>query len=93
MPITNFITKVVGNLKINLYICIMSLTKRWIEEQMESGIDVLHQMPDDIDSELLEEHYCFYSGLPSVKAYEKNEEFIDRNGIDSDRADSDILSD
>lgn len=43
MPITNFITKVVGNLKINLYICIMSLTKRWIEEQMESGIDVLHQ--------------------------------------------------
>lgn len=31
-----------GNLKNNLYICIMSLTKRWIEEEMMKGNDVLH---------------------------------------------------
>lgn len=37
-----FITKVVGNLKNNLYICIMSLIKRWIEEEMMKGNDVLH---------------------------------------------------
>lgn len=71
----------------------MSLTKRWLEKQIESGSDILNQIPDDIDSEMLEEHYCFYSGLPSVKAYENDEKFIDRNGVDADRADSDILSD
>ena len=38
----NFITKVVGNIKIILYICTMSLTKRWIEEEMMKGNDVLH---------------------------------------------------
>lgn len=31
-----------GNLKNNLYICIMSLTKRWIEDEMMKGNDVLH---------------------------------------------------
>ena len=31
-----------GNLKNNLYICIMSLIKRWIEEEMMKGNDVLH---------------------------------------------------
>jgi hypothetical protein len=66
-----------GNLKNNLYICIMSLTKRWIESQMESGIDVLNQTPDDIDIEM-NEYYCYYSGLPSVKAYGENEEFDNR---------------
>ena len=88
----NFITKVVGNIKNNLYICTMSLTKRWIESQMESGVDVLNQTPDESDIEM-NEYYCYYSGLLSVKAYEENEEFINRNGSDSDRADSDILSD
>lgn len=87
-----FITKVVGNLKNNLYICTMSLTKRWIESQMESGVDVLNQTPDDSDIDV-DEYYCYYSGLLSVKAYEKNEELINRNESDSDRADSDILSD
>lgn len=38
----NFITKVVGNIKNNLYICTMSLIKRWIEEEMMKGNDVLH---------------------------------------------------
>ena len=88
----NFITKVVGSLKNNLYICTMSLTKRWIESQMESGVDVLNQTPDESDIEM-NEYYCSYSGLLSVKAYEKDEEFINRNGVDADRADSDILSD
>lgn len=88
----NFITKVVGNLKNNLYICTMSLTKRWIESQMESGVDVLNQTPDDIDIDM-DECYCYYSGLLSVKAYEENEELTNRNESDSDRADSDILSD
>ena len=88
----NFIIKVVGNLKNYLYICTMSLTKRWIESQMESGVDVLNQTLGDSDIEM-NEYYCYYSGLLSVKAYEENEEFINRNGFDSDRADSDILSD
>lgn len=88
----NFTIQVVGNLKNNLYICTMSLTKRWIESQMESGVDVLNQTPDDSDIDV-DEYYCYYSGLLSVKAYEKNEEFINRNESDSDRADSDILSD
>ena len=87
-----FITKVVGNLKNNLYICTMSLTKRWIESQMESGVDVLNQTPDDSDIDM-DEYYCYYSGLLSVKAYEENEELINRNESDSDRTDSDILSD
>lgn len=87
-----FIMKVVGNLKNNLYICTMSLTKRWIESQMESGVDVLNQTPDDIDIDT-DEYYCYYSGLLSVKAYEENEELTNRNESDSDRADSDILSD
>ena len=42
IPIMIFITKVVGNLKNNVYICIMSLIKRWIEEEMMKGNDVLH---------------------------------------------------
>ncbi len=83
--ITNFITKVVGNLKNNLYICIMSLTKRWIESLMETD-----EAPYDVDSD---EYYCYYSGLISVKAYEENEELTNRNESDSDRTDSDILSD
>lgn len=68
----------------------MSLTKRWIESLIESGDDALNQIPDDSD---LNEYYCYYSGLASVKAYETDEEFINRNGVDADRADSDILSD
>lgn len=68
----------------------MSLTKRWIESLIESGDDVLNQAPHDSDSN---EYYCYYSGLASVKAYEVDEKFINRNGTDSDRADSDILSD
>jgi hypothetical protein len=47
----------------------MSLTKKWIESETESGVDVLNQTLDNIDIEL-EEYYCFYSGLPSIKAYE-----------------------
>ena len=34
----------------------MSLTKRWIESQMESGVDVLNQTPDDSDIDM-DEYY------------------------------------
>ena len=42
----------------------MSQIKRWIEEQLDQGIDVLH--PEQLDEE-----HCYYSGLPSPAAYEK----------------------
>lgn len=42
----------------------MSQTKRWIEEQREQGIDVLQ--PDTLN----EPEYCNYSGLPSMAAYQ-----------------------
>jgi len=42
----------------------MSQTKRWIEEQQEQGIDVLQT------NTLNEPEYCNYSGLPSMAAYQ-----------------------
>jgi hypothetical protein len=49
--------KTFGNLRIYLYICIMSLTKRWIEQQMESGVDVLHPEYQHSDDEYHYEKY------------------------------------
>lgn len=51
----------------------MSLTKRWIEQQMESGVDVLHPEYQHSDDDYQYEQYCRYSGLPSPKAYEDDE--------------------
>ena len=52
----------------------MSLTKRYIEEMMMKGVDVLHpdyQHSNDYNEEWEYEKWCYYSGLPSPKAYEK----------------------
>ena len=51
----------------------MSATKRWIEQKMEEGVDVLHPDYQHSDDEYQYEQYCYYSGLPSPKAYEKDE--------------------
>ena len=51
----------------------MSATKRWIEQQMEADVDVLHPDYQQSDDEYQYEQYCYYSGLPSPKAYEKDE--------------------
>ena len=51
----------------------MSLTKRWIEQKMEEGVDVLHPDYQHSDDEYQYEQYCHYSGLPSPSAYEKKE--------------------
>jgi hypothetical protein len=45
----------------------MSQIKRWIEEQLDQGIDVLH--PEQLDEE-----HCYYSSLPSPAAYEKDQD-------------------
>lgn len=47
----------------------MSLTKRWIDEKMDEGVDVLHPEFQQLDDEYQYEEYCHYSGLPSPKAY------------------------
>jgi hypothetical protein len=55
----------------------MSLTKRYIEEEAEKGNDVLHpdnQSPHDYNEEWEYEKWCYYSGMPSPKAYEKKVE-------------------
>jgi hypothetical protein len=52
----------------------MSKTKQYIEEEMEKGNDVLHpdnQHSHDYDEEWEHEKWCYYSGMPSPKAYEK----------------------
>ena len=54
----------------------MSLTKRYIEEMMMKGVDVLHpdyQHSNDYNEEWEYEKWCYYSGLPSPKAYEKKD--------------------
>ena len=48
----------------------MSLTKRWIEEQMEIGNDVLHTESQHTDDERQYDEWCHYSDIPSPKAYE-----------------------
>jgi hypothetical protein len=45
----------------------MSRIKRWIEEQLDQGIDVLHL-------EQLDKEYCYYSGLPSPAAYQNEDQ-------------------
>lgn len=45
----------------------MSQIKRWIEEQLDQGIDVLH--PEQLDEE-----YCYYSGLLSPAAYQNEDQ-------------------
>lgn len=49
----------------------MSSTKRYIEEEMEKGNDVLHPENQKIDDEHEYDKWCHYSGMPSPKAYEK----------------------
>ena len=46
----------------------MGYIKRYIEDQMFKGNDVLHS-----EIEILEEEYCHYSGLPSPTAYQNEE--------------------
>jgi hypothetical protein len=56
----------------------MSKTKRYIEQEMEKGNDVLHlnfHYSDDeyqyaLFKQTQEEEWCYYSGMPSPKAYE-----------------------
>ena len=50
----------------------MSRIKRWIEEQLDQGIDVLH--PEQLDKE-----YCYYSGLPSPAAYQNEDQNEDQD--------------
>ena len=45
----NFIIKVVGNLKNYLYICIMSLTKRWMDAQGIFEEEHYAAFDDDVD--------------------------------------------
>ena len=57
----------------------MSLTKKYIEEEMERGNDVLHPNSQHSDDEYnyalfkqtQEQEWCYYSGMPSPKAYEE----------------------
>jgi|TARA_Y100000287_G_C14116420_1_gene302711 hypothetical protein len=51
----------------------MSLTKRYIDEMMMMGVDVLHPDYQHSDDEYEYEKWCHYSGLPSPSAYEKKE--------------------
>jgi hypothetical protein len=51
----------------------MSKTKRYIEQEMEKGNDVLHPEYQHSDDEYQYEQWCHYSGMPSPKAYENNE--------------------
>jgi hypothetical protein len=48
----------------------MSKTKRYIEQEMEKGNDVLHPDNQHSDEEYEYEKWCHYSGMPSPKAYE-----------------------
>lgn len=47
----------------------MSLTKRYIEEEKLKGNDVLHPENQQSDDEYQYEEWCYYSGMPSPKAY------------------------
>jgi len=49
----------------------MSKTKQYIEEEMEKGNDVLHPESQHSDDEYEYQKWCHYSGMPSPKAYEK----------------------
>ncbi len=49
----------------------MSLTKRYIEDEMEKGNDLLHPENQQIDEEYEYDKWCHYSGMPSPQAYEK----------------------
>ena len=51
----------------------MSLTKKWIDKKLDEGVDVLHPEYQHSDDEYEYEKWCHYSGMPSPKAYEKNE--------------------
>ena len=51
----------------------MSLTKRYIEEMMMKGVDVLHPDYQHSDEQYEYDKCCHYSGLPSPKAYEKKD--------------------
>lgn len=52
----------------------MSLTKRWIEEEKLKGNDVLHPDNQQPDDEYQYDEWCYYSGMPSPKAYTHSEE-------------------
>lgn len=51
----------------------MSKTKRYIEQEMEKGNDVLHPENQHSDDGYEYEKWCHYSGMPSPNAYEKIE--------------------
>ena len=64
-----------GNLKNNLYICIMSLTKRWIEQEKMMGNDPLREDHEDfVDEDYQYREWCNYSNLPSPSAYDDGED-------------------
>ena len=63
-----------GNLKNYLYICIMSLTKRWIEQEKMMGNDPLHEDHEDfVDEDYQYREWCNYSNLPSPDMYDDGE--------------------
>ena len=80
----NFIIKVLGKLKNNLYICIMSLTKRYIEAEMEKGNDVLNPNNQHLDDEYQRAEWCYYSGMPSPEAYKTE-------NVDEDKFDESVF--
>lgn len=49
--------RIFGNSKNYSYISSMSKTKRWIEQQMESGVDVLHPEYQHSDDDYLYQEY------------------------------------
>lgn len=56
----------------------MSLTKRWIEEEMMKGNDPLHEQHEDfVDDTYQYEEWCHYSGLPSTEMYNEEGESND----------------
>ena len=48
----------------------MGKVKRLIEEEMEKGNDILHPEGQEVNAWVGEDKWCYYSGMPSPKWYE-----------------------
>ncbi len=48
----------------------MGKVKRLIEEEMDKGNDILHPEKQEVNRGVDEEKWCHYSGMPSPKWYE-----------------------
>ena len=54
----------------------MSKIKRWIEDEMSKGNDVLHPDNQGFDDDYQEDgfgEWCYYSGMTSPHAYDNTE--------------------